>query len=160
MEESNEIQLEIDRKEWRRGELLKNHPSMHPEIFQEKFSEVTEVLRDMKSKLPFVLRQLHAVRHKLSWIKTKRDEIVLEQRNKDMAQEEIESIEQDRLEHEVEYESIVKILDLAKHIYKCKSTPDSVSKIFYGQAVEINNSRLPGHKGAQGYYFLFSFLLP
>ena len=62
----------------------------------------------------------------------------------------MDSIEQDRLEHEIEYENIVKVLEMAKHIYKCKSTPDSVSKIFHGQAVEINNSRLPGNKGNKG----------
>ena len=76
--------------------------------------------------------------------------VLQEKRRRDHVKEEMESIEQDRLEHEIEYESIVQTLEMAKCIYKCKSTPDSVSKIFHGQAVEINNARLPGNKGDKG----------
>ena len=150
IEQSNEMQLEIDRKEWRRNELLRNAHVMHPEVMSEKFNEVCEILREVKSNLPVVQRQLFAVRHKLSWISIKRDEVLREHKKRDLVRDEMQSIEEERIVQEGEYETTVEIFELAKRIYTCKSTPDCVSKIFHEQPVEINNARLPGHKGADG----------
>ena len=150
VDQSNEMQLEIDRKEWRRNELLRNVAIMHPEVMSEKFNEVCEILREVKSLLPSVQRQLFAVRHKLSWIHIKRDEVEREVKKRDLLKEEMESIDQERLIQEVLYDTTLHIYELAKRIYTCKSTPDCVSKIYHEQPVEINNSRLPGHKGADG----------
>ena len=150
IEQANEMQLEIDRKEWRRNELLRNVQLMHPEVMSEKFNEVCEILREVKAALPVVQRQLFAVRHKLSWISIKREEVSREYKKRDALKDEMEALEQERLVQEVEYETTLKIYELAKKIYTCKSTPDCVSKIFHDQPVEINNSRLPGHKGSNG----------
>ena len=158
IEQSNEMQLEIDRKEWRRNELLRNVHLMHPEVMSEKFNEVCEILREVKAALPVVQRQLFAVRHKLSWISVKREEVSREYKKRDAIKAEMEDIEQERIVQEVEYETTLRIFELAKRIYTCKSTPDCVSKIFHEQPVEINNSRLPGHKGLNGECFFINTL--
>ena len=149
-EECNELQLEIDRKEWRRNELLRNAAHLQPEMLSEKYSEVCEILRSVKAALPGVQRQLNAVKHKLSWIKIKREEVLREYKKRDLLKDEIDEVEQERILQESNYETMLKTFELAKKIFTCKNTPDSVSKIYHEQPVEINNARLPGQKGQKG----------
>ena len=148
--ETNDMQVEIEMKEYRRDELIKNAAHLHPQVLYEKYSELSEDLRDLKLKLPFTKRQLAAVQYKLNWIGEKKEELQVEQKKLVVVEKEMEELEQAKQEHEVEEAQLVGLLDKARRIYVYKSSPDAVEKIFQGRPVAINKSRLPGHMDKNG----------
>lgn len=148
---SNEMQLEIEMKEFRRDELIKNASNVHPEILYEKYSELSEDLRDLKQKLPVTKRQLVAVQYKLTWIGEKKGELEVEERKLQQVEKEIQEITQVKEEQEVEHEHVTSVLERACRIHTLKSSPAIVQKIFHGLPVTANHkSRLPGKADKNG----------
>ena len=119
-------------------------------MLYEKYGQLSESLRDLKRRLPFAKRELLAARHKLQWLSGKKVELRQTKAKLDKLRREMNKIEQEKLEHEVEHDDIVKCLELAKKIFLRKVSADSVEKIFHNRPVEVNRYRLPGQRTNDG----------
>ncbi len=148
--ETNDIQLDIEMKEYRREELVRNAATLHPQVLYERYSELSEDLRDLKLRLPYAKRELAAVRHKLGWLGSKRQELKLIETKLAEVSKEMERIDQLRQEHELEHDQASTSLELARKIHLRKSSTDSLEKIYHQRPVEVNKSRLPGQGGKNG----------
>ena len=107
--QSNDMQMEIERKEYHREDLFRNAAEMHPDILYERYSQLAEALRDIKRDLPFVQRKLFNVRYKLSWIEEKREQLRLDNRRLAQLRKEMEQTDQTREEKELECDITCKV---------------------------------------------------
>ena len=148
--ESNEMQLEIEGKEYRRDELIKNASSMQSQILYEKYSEISEEVRELKMRLPYVKRQLKSVKSKLGWIAEKKKEMKEVESDLNRLQEDAIQVEAEKNDSSVRLEVVSRSLGLARRLYLYKRSPDAVNKIFHDQPVSVNNHRLPGRGNKHG----------
>ena len=107
--ETNDMQLDIERKEYRRDELIHNAAHMHPQILYERYSELSEELRDLKMRLPFVKRQMFNVQYKLGWIGDKKEELRLEKKKLLELNKEIYSVDHQKQASEEELKNTVQV---------------------------------------------------
>ncbi|ELU05790.1 hypothetical protein CAPTEDRAFT_193238 [Capitella teleta] len=142
--QSNDMQVEIENKEYRRDELIKNASNIHPEVMFEKYSELCEELRDLKSRLPVTKRRLNAVQYKIAWIREKKKELDVEEKKLHEVEKEMKELTDAKTEEEVEQKHVTTLLEKARKIHSLKASPDVVQKIFHGMPVTTNKSRLPG----------------
>ncbi len=56
------------------------------------------------------------------------------------------------MEKDIELNSIMETLDLARQIHLYKTSPDAMERIFYDQPVLVSNARSPGTRGKDGEY--------
>ena len=82
---------------------MKRAADLHPQILYDRYSELSESLRDLKRRLPFAKRELFAMKHKLEWMSGKRVELRLLKKKLSQIRREMEEIDQQKLEREVKY---------------------------------------------------------
>ncbi len=150
LSETNEMGLEIEMKDYRRDEVIKNAANTPPEILYEKYSELSEELRTLRMTWPGMKRQLANVRTKLSRVVQRKKALETSKSEMTELEEEIAQIEGLKIEKDIEMVAIEKELDLARKIHLYKSTSDSIAKIFHNMPVETNNTRLPDRRGTCG----------
>ena len=148
--ESNEIQIDIEIKEYRRDELTRKSGELNPTVLHETYDMLSAELRDLKKKLPVIRRQLTGVEYKLNWINGKREELRKQTAAVTKIKNELDKIDEKRQTTENEYNKLSNTLEKARLICLYKTSPDAIEKIFYNQPVEIGNARLPGNRNKSG----------
>lgn len=73
--ETNDIGIQIEMAEYKRDELMRNATNYHPKQLQQKYAELCEELRDLKTRLPFAKRRLLNARRKLDWLGEKKEQL-------------------------------------------------------------------------------------
>lgn len=152
LDKSNRLQINIEIKEYRRDELIKRINEYPTNLYYEKYNKLTKDLRELKHELPDVKRSIAGCNLKLNWIATKRESLENERQLCKQLNNELEEMNEQRIKYEVEFEGVVKSLELVKKIYLYKTCSDSINKIFHQQPVEVNYARLPGKRSQDGLY--------
>ena len=73
--ETNDIGIQIEMKEYRRDELVRNATDHAPAVLQQKYAELCEELRELKTKLPVAKRRLLNARRRLEWLGEKKEQL-------------------------------------------------------------------------------------
>ena len=73
--ETNDIGIKIEVKEYRRDELVRNASRYDPTLLQQKYAELCEDLRDLKTRLPFARRRLMNACRKLDRLDEKKEQL-------------------------------------------------------------------------------------
>ena len=107
--DTNEVQLEIEIKEHRRDELIRNASKIHPSILIDRYNELSEDLRERRCRLPFMQRQLKNVRYKIGWMGEKKEELKSLTNRMNNVAKDVEQTNQHRLENELQLEHVCKV---------------------------------------------------
>ena len=143
------IQVDIEIKEFRRDEL-KKPLARRAIVVHETADNLIADIRNSKSRLPAILRELSATGNKLQWIKEKKGAISCIKTKIKEEIEELEICESSREKADKEFNECEKQLQLAKHIFKCKTSPDAVEKVLHHLPVASNKTRMPGRLDKTG----------
>lgn len=143
-----DFETELDSTEFRKTEWHKNAATMPSEAYYEKYNELSEKVRELRTKLPPSHQQLIAIRSKLRRVESKRAELRTEQKRRKQLETEMEEVSVQLAEAEVELVGVTISLETARRIVLCKRSSDVVEKIFYHQ--QVVKAPKNKKKGSQG----------
>ena len=148
--ESNELMLELELKEYNKDELHKNSAGLEPDFARMKYHQICEEIGEIKRRLPVIHRQIQAQKNKLEFIEMKKKEREKVERDVDNIKSQLEDCCKGREDDSKTLIQIYDKLEVARKIHLYKTSPDVMEKIFHDQDVQLNNSRLPGLQSDSG----------
>ena len=126
-----ELQQELDFKEFRRDELIKNKAEFTADNYNEVYDMLIDEIRYIRDRMPLVKRQLAAAQHKLEWMTEKKAALNKVEKELKTIQHDLKGAKKEQKEKEREFTELEKSLELARRIHRYKTSTDAAEKIYF-----------------------------
>ncbi|KAK3102383.1 hypothetical protein FSP39_010978 [Pinctada imbricata] len=126
-----ELQQELDFKEFRRDELVKNKAEFSADNYNEVYDMLIDEIRYVRDRMPLVKRQLAAAQHKLEWMADKKTGMSKIEKELKHIKKELSAAKKEQKEKETEFVDLEKSLELARRIHRYKTSTDAAEKIYF-----------------------------